>query len=280
MVWHACHYQEMLALTTVVLGRFRDCSSLRAGALGGKVSTVTTTMATTVVLPLSFAQVVRQYWRNKSIEQQEATVKIIGRLFILGFVLALAGCSVGGGAFVGGLKGNGSSVDVTQLPSMRVVGLDITVPRSLTVSEADSYKPVADIVWREDPFGDRYEQVKAIFEEGIGQGARSLQGDLPVVLHIELRRFHALTERTRYSIGGMHEIAFMLSVTNGRTGDVIIPPYLVRSSFVAYGGAKALAAERVGLTQKVRITRHLAALIRQELTGIPAEPAVEPDLGL
>ena len=207
-------------------------------------------------------------------------MKIIGRLFILGFVLALAGCSVGGGAFVGGLKGNGSSVDVTQLPSMRVVGLDIKVPRSLTVSEADSYKPVADIVWREDPFGDRYEQVKAIFEEGIGQGARSLQGDLPVVLHIELRRFHAVTERTRYSIGGMHEIAFMLSVTNGRTGDVIIPPYLVRSSFVAYGGAKALAAERVGLTQKVRITRHLAALIRQELTGIPAEPAVEPDLGL
>ena len=163
-----------------------------------------------------------------------------------------------------------NSVDVTQLPSMRVVGLVVTVPETLVVSEANSYKPIADIVWRGDPFGDRYAQVKAIFEESIARGAASLQGDLPVVLHITVRRFHALTERTRYSIGGEHEIEFMLSVTNGRTGDVVVPPYLVRTVLKGFGGEEALEAERLGQTQKKRIGDHLAALIVQELTGVPA----------
>jgi len=190
--------------------------------------------------------------------------------------LFVVGCSSDAGLF--GQKGTTRPVDVTQLPSMRVVGLDIKVPRSLVVSEADSYKPAADIVWRGDPFGDRYAQVKAIFEEGIGRGVRSLQGNLPVVVHIEVRKFHALTERTRYSVGGTHAIDFLLSVTNGRTGEVIIPPYLVSTRLKGYGGDKALAAERIGLTQKVRITAHLAGLIRQELTGIPAQPAPEPEL--
>ncbi len=198
---------------------------------------------------------------------------------VLVLTLVLSACSPGGG---GGLfnasAGPAKTVDVTQLPSMRVVGVTITVPKTLTVSEADTYKPVADIVWRGDPYGDRYAQIKAIFEDGIGRGVRALQGDLPVVVHIEVRKFHALTERTRYSIGGTHAIDFLLSVTNGRTGEVIIPPYLVRSKLRGYGGEQALAAERIGLTQKVRITAHLAALIQQELTGIPAPSASDAEL--
>ncbi len=203
-------------------------------------------------------------------------MKLLKPVLAVLVALFLVGCSPEAGPL--GQKGTARPVDVTRLPSMRVVGLDITVPRSLVVSEADSYKPVADIVWRGDPYGDRYEQVKAIFEEGIGRGVRSLQGNLPVVVHVEVRKFHALTERTRYSIGGTHAIDFILSVTNGRTGEVIIPPYLVSTRLKGYGGAKALAAERIGLTQKVRITTHLAGLIRQELTGIPARPAPEPEL--
>lgn len=187
--------------------------------------------------------------------------------------LALMSCGAGGDGAFGARKGPAKTVDVTQLPSMRVVGLVVNVPDSLTVSELNTYKPVADIVWREDPYGDRHAQVKAIFEDGIGRGARSLQGNLPVVVHIDVSQFHALTQRTRYSIGGTHAIDFLLSVVNGRSGEMLIPPYMVSSALKAFGGDEALAAERAGQTQKVRITAHLAALIVQELTGIAAQPA-------
>ena len=121
----------------------------------------------------------------------------------------------------------------------------VTVPRSLVSTEANTFKPVADIVWREDPFGDRHQQVKTIFEDAISAGVAPLQGNLPVVLHIEVTRFHALTERTRYSVGGVHEIGFLLTITNGRTGDVIVPAYQVNASLPAFGEARALAAERL-----------------------------------
>ena len=194
--------------------------------------------------------------------------------------IALSGCSGEGGGIggLGGSRGPAKTVDVTRLPPMRVVAFTVEVPRSLKVSEANTYKPVADIVWREDPPGDRYAQVQKIVEEAVRRGISGMQGDLPVVLHVTVQKFHALTQITRYSFGGTHAIDLLISVTNARTGDVIIPPYLLVVRLEAYGGDKAIAAERAGLTQKVRITRHLAGLIRQELTGVPASPAAEPEL--
>ncbi len=196
-------------------------------------------------------------------------------------VLLSACAAEGPGGNPGGIFGArqpARSVDVKALPAMRVVGFNVEVPGSLSVSEENSYKPVADIVWREDPPGDRHAQVRAIVEEAVRRGVDGLQGDLPVVLHVTVRQFHALTQRTRYTIGGTHAIDLLLSVTNARSGEVIIPPYLLRVRLEAYGGQKALAAEAVGLTQKVRIIRHLAGLIRQELTGVPAPPAREVEL--
>ncbi|MGR3344325.1 MAG: DUF6778 family protein, partial [Paracoccaceae bacterium] len=52
----------------------------------------------------------------------------------------------------------------------------MVVPETLRVSERNSYKPIADIVWCEDPFGDRHDQVKAIFEEGITRAVASFSG--------------------------------------------------------------------------------------------------------
>lgn len=201
-------------------------------------------------------------------------MKFLTPKVVLVAALLLSACSSGGsGGQFAARSGPQNTVDVTQLPSMRVVGLLVEVPDSLVVSEANSYKPVADIVWRGDPFGDRRAQIKVIFENAMAQGVSQLQGNLPVVVHIEVRKFHALTERTRYSIGGTHAIDFLLSITNGRTGEEIVPAYLVSTDLRAFGGEEALAAERIGQTQKVRITTHLAALIRQELTGTPAQPA-------
>ncbi len=201
-------------------------------------------------------------------------MKLLTPVVALLVFVFLSACSPGAAAFFGNRTGAARTVDVTQLPSMRVVGFIVVVPEALSVSEANSYKPYADIVWREDPLGDRHEQVKAIFEDGITRAVASFSGDLPVVLHIGVRRFHAVTERTRYTIGGVHEIDFLLAVTNGRTGDVLVAPYFITTNIKAFGGEEALAAEHAGLTQKVRIMAHLEELIVQELTGIPAAPEI------
>ena len=70
-----------------------------------------------------------------------------------------------------------STVEIASLPSIRVVGLNVNVPETLTVSEENSIKPRADIVWHGDPFGDRHEQVRAVIEDGLSRGAAGIQGN-------------------------------------------------------------------------------------------------------
>lgn len=151
-------------------------------------------------------------------------------------------------------------------PSFQLVGYDVSVPTTLKVSEANSYYPGGDIVWRGDAFGNRYEQVGAIFENAIEIGARPLEGALPVVVEIEVQRFHALTEKTRYSVGGIHSIEFVMTIRDPLTGAVVRGPREIKADLVGYGGSKALQAEARGLTQKYRITQHLAKVVRDEMS--------------
>ena len=178
----------------------------------------------------------------------------------------LAACS---GTGVGGFANSGGpTVDITQLPSFRVEGLKVNVLTTLSVSEGDGYKPNADIVWRGDLFGNRYQQVQAIFEQGFRRGISTLhRGHIPVSVVLDVRQFHAITERARYTVGGTHAIGFNMTVVNAKTGDVLVPTYHVQANLKAYGGADALAAEREGLTQKVRIVDHLSKVAISELTG-------------
>ena len=151
-------------------------------------------------------------------------------------------------------------------PSFQLVGYDVSVPTTLKVSESNSYYPGGDIVWRGDAFGDRYEQVGAIFENAVEIGARPLEGALPVVVEIEVKRFHALTEKTRYSVGGIHSIEFVMTIRDPLTGAVVRGPREIKADLVGYGGSKALQAEARGLTQKYRITQHLAKVVRDEMS--------------
>jgi hypothetical protein len=73
--------------------------------------------------------------------------------------------------------------------------LIVSVPRSLSVSEAHGIKPRADIVWREDPPGDRYVQVEGIMRDALTPTLSTMQGEVPVQVVIEVTRFHALSER-------------------------------------------------------------------------------------
>jgi hypothetical protein len=158
------------------------------------------------------------------------------------------------------------------LRSYNVVDLDVTVPRSLVVSEEDIYYPDADIVWRGDPPGDRYAQVQAIFETGLGRGAATLDGDRDVRVLVEVRRSHSLTERARARVGGVHSIRFLLTVIDARTGAVIEGPRLVAADLEAFGGSRAREAEAAGQTQKVRLVDHLARVAVIEL-GDPSPTA-------
>lgn len=151
-------------------------------------------------------------------------------------------------------------------PSFALVGIDVNVPTTLKVSEKNSYYPGGDIVWRGDVYGNRYQQVGAIFEEAVRLGASDLEGARGVVVEIELKRFHALTEKTRYSVGGIHSIEFVMTIRDPQTGAVVRGPREIKADLVGYGGSKALQAEARGLTQKYRITNHLARVIRDEMT--------------
>lgn len=143
----------------------------------------------------------------------------------------------------------------------------VQVPRDLKASEANLYLPLADIVWREDPVGDRHAQVQAILQNAMERGVQSLNGPVVVDLDVRVRRFHALTQKARYTTGGVHSIIFDLSLKDPETGALLVPPRTVQADLKAYGGRKALQAEARGETQKVRITNHIARVIQQELTS-------------
>ncbi|MEM6887777.1 MAG: DUF6778 family protein [Pseudomonadota bacterium] len=155
---------------------------------------------------------------------------------------------------------------VSQLPPVSVQSVSVSVPRTLVVSEANSYLPSGDIVWRGDPLGDRYSQIEAIFSTAAARATDDLTTGKPVIISIEVQRFHALTEKTRYSVGGIHSMRFLMTVSDAETGVVVRPTKSVQADIKGYGGEEALAAERAGQTQKVRITDALTRAINAELT--------------
>lgn len=156
--------------------------------------------------------------------------------------------------------------NVLALPSLHVVDTTITVPRTLTVSEANSYYPMGDIVWRGEAYGDRHAQIEAILRDSMAMATRGQSGARAAVVDITLHRFHALTEKTRYSVGGVHTIRFDLTFRDPATGQALAPTQTIRADLKGYGGDRAMQAERAGLTQRVRITHHLANVIRAELS--------------
>jgi hypothetical protein len=146
-----------------------------------------------------------------------------------------------------------------------VVDIQVAVPEYLVVSEADVYLPKADIVWREDPLGDRHQQVKAIITNALNQGTSALVGPRKVVIAARVNMFHAVTEKARNSVGGKHNVQFDYVLLDAETRQPITAVQNVDASLKAFGGAKAYRAMRDGQTQKVRITNHVANVIQNAL---------------
>lgn len=169
---------------------------------------------------------------------------------------------------------------IVAAPAYAVQQVRVSVPRSLKVSEANLYYPIADIVWRGDAMGDRYAQVSAIVTEAAGRATADMTEGRAVVVDIEMKRFHALTQKARYSVGGSYGVKFVLTLRDAVSGALVEEPRIVAQSFPASGGQKAIEEEAIGLTEKVVVTAGLEGLIRSELS-LPTEPmAQEPRLSL
>ncbi len=166
---------------------------------------------------------------------------------------------------------NTTTADGTQvaasIATYKIVDVKVQVPDYLVVSEANLYLPHADIVWREDPIGDRRVQVKTIVEAALRAGTAQIQGERPVILSARMKMFHALTEKARNTVGGKHNVQFDYVLLDATTGQPITKVKSVDASLKAYGGRRAYQAMRRGETQKVRITRRVAEVIYHQLNG-------------
>lgn len=188
----------------------------------------------------------------------------------LGCVLGLSACATPEPATRGAYvdpSAVSSGAEMVVTPDYNVVSIKIDVPKSLTVSEANSFFPLADIVWHGDPLGDRKAQVKAIYEEAFAAGTASLKGTEKVEVDATITRFHALTPKARYTTGGMHTLHFILTVRDAVTGQVLDGPRPVVADVKASGGMRAMEEEAAGITQKVVIEQRLAQVILAELTA-------------
>lgn len=153
--------------------------------------------------------------------------------------------------------------------SYQVEDVRALVPVSLEASEANSYYPMADIVWRGDTYGNRHEQIAQLFESAAARQAETLSGDIPVVVDVVINRFHGVTEKTRFSVGGVYNLIFTLTVRHAETGAIIEGPRVVEANLPAPGGQAALLLEQSGQTEKVRMLDFLTSVLARELGEVP-----------
>lgn len=148
-----------------------------------------------------------------------------------------------------------------------VMDVQVVVPASLTATESNSYYPNADIVWRGDLPGDRHQQVADLFEISAADATAKMNGADDVYVQIQLVRFHGVTERTRYSVGGVYNMVFDMQVVDP-DGNVIEPLRRIEANLPAPGGQAALRLEQAGQTEKVRVLEYLTFVLDQELSPV------------
>lgn len=194
-------------------------------------------------------------------------VKNIG--MVLSVILLLSGC---GGQWATAFD---QVIDPAITNNWRVVSVDVVVPETLSVSNANNLAPDADIVWHGEANGDRRAQVSAIIEEGVTRGASPLRGSVPVHILVVLEEFHAVTPRAlRIAPSAVHNIRYTVRVFDKRNGASLSEPIVVDADLEALTGAASTQALVRGLTQKIRITKHIAAVTAGWL-GISVDPRRE-----
>lgn len=169
-------------------------------------------------------------------------------------------------AFLAGCTGQWSVGYENQLSSETTKSWNLNrvrveIPANLTVSEANSLAPNADIVWHGEQAGNRRTQVGEILREGLHKGAASLNGSRNVDFVATLKRFHAVTPAAvAQSPAGVHNIEYIIQVFDASTGQALTEPEEIEADLEAYVGAAAFTAAINGQTQRVRIVDHIAVV--------------------
>jgi hypothetical protein len=181
------------------------------------------------------------------------------RVALLGLTTVFLSACVGGGSF----KTDYEPLSADVSSAWRLAEVRVDVPKTLVVSEAKTLLPSADIVWREDPAGDRYAQVDKIMTDAITRGAQGLRGSRPVIIDVTVSRFHALTfeAELRSQNWGVHNINFTARVLDAGTGEVLIPATEIRAELPALSGEQMVEARVKGQTQKSMISAHVARTV-------------------
>ena len=159
------------------------------------------------------------------------------------------------------------ATSTTVKPGMyRIAQVNVNVPKSLTVTEDSvSLKPRADILWQEEPQGDRHKQVDDIMTEALAKGVATANGPRAVVLDVTMTQFHATNAAARRFVGGDQEIGFNYVLRDARTGENLMQPVAIRTAFKSLSGQRARAAEAAGINQEYRIRAYVAKFIAAEL---------------
>lgn len=180
-------------------------------------------------------------------------------------------------AFLAGCSGQwnvdyAEGVDPTISKSWHLHRVEVVVPENLTVSDANTYAPNADIVWHGDLSGDRREQVASILRDGLMQAGSSLSGPRGVAINARLEHFHAVTPAAvARSPAAVHNIGYVIQVFDDESGDPLTPPERIEADLEAYVGSAAITAAIQGQSQRVRIVDHIANVTRGWL-GIGPDP--------
>lgn len=155
------------------------------------------------------------------------------------------------------------AVDPEISKNWHVHAVQVAIPDNLTVSDANTYAPNADIVWHGELGGNRREQVASILTEGLSLGARPLKGPRGIRIHARLEHFHAVTPAAvARAPGAVHNIAYVIQVVDEASGQPLTPPERIQADLEAYVGAAAVTAAIQGQTQRVRIVDHIANVTR------------------
>jgi len=145
----------------------------------------------------------------------------------------------------------------------RVVDVVTVVPDSLSVSNDNTYAPMADIVWHGEPFGDRRAQVAAILDEGLTVGTRDLRGARPVTMTARVLTFHGVTpSAVARAPAAVHNIRYVLRVFDAQTGEPLIENQTISADLEANVGTAAIAAAINRESQRQRVVAHIAAVTR------------------
>jgi len=155
-------------------------------------------------------------------------------------------------------------VDPGVSKSWHVHGVQVAIPPELTVSNANTYAPNADIVWHGDlEAGNRRQQVASILRDGITKGSSALSGPRGIRILAELEHFHAVTPAAvARAPAAVHNIAFLVQVVDDQSGAALTTPVRIQADLEAYVGAAAMTAAIQGQSQRVRIVDHIAQVTR------------------